>query len=225
MALALLLPAGAARALDEVVVELPLLDSTMTVRLAELETPEALLRGDTQLAELDRATDGRVGRALVALLNHRLPLSVTKAASASVGSPLLEQALLIVSSFGTVEGRSADVSGETLEKTLQRAVAAAPDGQPTLLQVMKAIPGQRARLNLSQAGVILNRLLPTDCSPRCQRRRCPRPRKPSARPHTTARRQAPRWSAAPLRSRCRTARVRSSCCCCSPSPGPMVAWC
>ena len=159
MALALLLPAGAARALDEVVVELPLLDSTMTVRLAELETPEALLRGDTQLAELDRATDGRVGRALVALLNHRLPLSVTKAASASVGSPLLEQALLIVSSFGTVEGRSADVSGETLEKTLQRAVAAAPDGQPTLLQVMKAIPGQRARLNLSQAGVILNRLL------------------------------------------------------------------
>ena len=158
-ALALLLPAGAARALEEVVVELPLLDSSMKVRLAELESPEALLRGNTQLAELDRATDGRVGRALVALLNHRLPMSVTKAASASVGSPLLEQALLIVSSFGTVEGRSADVSGETLEKTLQRAVAAAPNGQPTLLQVMKAIPGKRAYLNLSQAGVILNRLL------------------------------------------------------------------
>ena len=158
-ALALLLPAGAARALEEVVVELPLMESSMRVRLAEFNSPEALLRGDSQLAELDRATDGRVGRALVALFNHRLPLSITKAASASVGSPLLEQALLIVSSFGTIEGHSDDITGQTLEQTLRRAVAAAPDGQPTLLQVMKAIPGKRARLNLSQAGVILNRVL------------------------------------------------------------------
>ena len=159
VALVLLLPAGAARALEEVVVELPLMESSMRVRLAELNSPEALLRGDTQLAELDRATDGRVGRALVALFNHRLPLSITRAASASVGSPLLEQALLIVSSFGTIEGQSDDITGQTLEQTLRRAVAAAPDGQPTLLQVMKAIPGKRARLNLSQAGVILNRVL------------------------------------------------------------------
>ncbi|MEY3963524.1 MAG: hypothetical protein RLZZ106_779 [Cyanobacteriota bacterium] len=158
-ALALLLPAGAARALEEVVVELPLMESSMRVRLAEFNSPEALLRGDSQLAELDRATDGRVGRALVALFNHRLPLSITKAASASVGSLLLEQALLIVSSFGTIEGHSDDITGQTLEQTLRRAVAAAPDGQPTLLQVMKAIPGKRARLNLSQAGVILNRVL------------------------------------------------------------------
>ena len=158
-ALALALPLGPARALEEVVVELPLLDSTMTVRLSELRSPEALLEGNTQLAELDRASEGRVGKALVALLNHRLPLAVTKAASASVGSPLLEQGLLFVSSFGTVEGRTPDLSGETLEQTLRRAMAAAPDGQPTLLQVMKAIPGQRARLNLSQAGVVLQRLL------------------------------------------------------------------
>lgn len=158
-ALALTLPMAPAHALEEVVVELPLLDSTMTVRLSELRSPEALLQGNTQLAELDRATDGRVGKALVALLNHRLPLAVTKAASASVGSPLLEQGLLFVSSFGTVEGRTADLSGETLEQTLRRAVASAPDGQPTLLQVMKAIPGQRARLNLSQAGFVLQRVL------------------------------------------------------------------
>ncbi|NDG22679.1 MAG: hypothetical protein EB126_02750, partial [Synechococcaceae bacterium WBB_10_009] len=126
-ALALLLPAGAARALEEVVVELPLMESSMRVRLAEFNSPEALLRGDSQLAELDRATDGRVGRALVALFNHRLPLSITKAASASVGSPLLEQALLIVSSFGTIEGHSDDITGQTLEQTLRRAVAADPD--------------------------------------------------------------------------------------------------
>jgi predicted dienelactone hydrolase len=108
---------------------------------------------------MDRASEGRVGKALVALMNHRLPLTVTKAATASVGSPLLEQGLLFISSFGTVEGRPADLSGETLEQTLRRAVLASPDGQPTLLQVMKAIPGKRARLNLSQAGLVLERLL------------------------------------------------------------------
>ena len=42
-----------------------------------------------------------------------------KAATTSVGSPLLEQGLLLVSSFGTVEGRPADLSGETLEQTLR----------------------------------------------------------------------------------------------------------
>jgi predicted dienelactone hydrolase len=158
-ALALALPMGPAHALEEVVVELPLIDSTMTVRLNELQSPEALLQGNTQLAELDRATDGRVGKALVALFNHRLPLAFSKAATTSVGSPLLEQGLLLVSSFGTVEGRPADLSGETLEQTLRRAMASAPDGQPTLLQVMRAIPGKRARLNLSQAGVVLQRML------------------------------------------------------------------
>lgn len=159
LVLALALPMAPARALEEVVVELPLLDTSMRVRLAELSSPEALLEGNTALAELDRASRGRVGEALVALLNQRLPLSISRAAGASVGSPLLEQALLLLSSFGSVEGLTPDVTGQTLERTLQRAMEAAPDGHPTLLQVMKAIPGQRARLNLSQAAVLLQRLL------------------------------------------------------------------
>ena len=157
--LSLALPMGSAHALEEVVVELPMLDSSLRIQLAELQTPESLLRGNTQLAELDRASEGRVGKVLVPLLNQRVPMVLTEAASAAVGSPLLEQALLFVSSFGTVEGLSADLTGETLEQTLRRAVAEAPDGQPTLLQVMKAIPGQRARLNLSQAWGVMQRLL------------------------------------------------------------------
>ena len=161
--LVLLLPLalcpGPAQALEEVVVELPLLDTTLRVRLDELNSPEALLNGDTALAELDRASRGRVGEAVVGLLNQRVPLSLSKVANASVGSPLLEQALLLVSSLGTIEGRPADTSGQTLEATLRRAMAEAPDGRPTLLQVMKAIPGKRARLNLSRVGFALQRLL------------------------------------------------------------------
>ena len=154
-----LAPLAPAQALEEVVVELPLLQSSMRVRLSELQSAESLLSGNTDLAELDRATDGKVGQALVKLLNHRLPLTITQMAQSSAGSPLLEQALLVVSSFGSVEGRPADTSGATLELALRRAVAEAPDGQPTLLQLMRAIPGERVRLNLSQAGVVLQRML------------------------------------------------------------------
>jgi len=159
LALALALPLAPARALEEVLVELPLLNTSLRVRLDELSSPEALLRGNSSLAELDRASRGQVGEALVALFHQRLPLSISRAAEASVGSPLLEQVLLLLSSFGSVEGVTPDVSGHTLERTLRRAMAEAPNGQPTLLEVMKAIPGQRARLNLSQAAVLLQRML------------------------------------------------------------------
>ena len=157
--LSALVPLSPARALEEVEVELPLIQSTMRVRLSELNNPESLRGGHTELAELDRATDGKVGQALLKLLNHRLPLSISQMAQTAVGSPLLEQALLLVSSLGTVEGRPADLTGETLELALRKAVAAAPDGQPTLLQLMQAIPGHRVRLNLSLAGQGLKRML------------------------------------------------------------------
>jgi predicted dienelactone hydrolase len=150
---------GPALALDEVVVELPLLDNTLTVKLSELKSPEALLNGTSDLAELDRASNGELGGKLLKLLNHPVPVSFRQLAESSVGSPLLEQTLLLVSSFGTVEGRSPDLSGQTLKLALEKASAQSADGQPTLLQLMEAIPGERVRLNLSQAQVVLARML------------------------------------------------------------------
>jgi len=148
-----------ARAIDEVVVELPLLNNTISLKLSELSTPEALISGSSDLAELDRASDGAVGRKLVKLLQSPLPLNLRQLADASVGSPLLEQALLLLSSFGSVEGHSPDLSGETLKAALDKASAASPNGDPTLLQLMQAIPGKRVQLNLSQAQVVLARML------------------------------------------------------------------
>jgi predicted dienelactone hydrolase len=156
---ALVITSAPVQALEEVVVELPLMENTLTVKLSELKNPAALMQGSSDLAELDRASDGELGRKLLKLLNHPVPVSFRQLAESSVGSPLLEQALLLVSSFGTVEGRSPDLSGETLKQALDKATAESADGQPTLLQLMEAIPGERVRLNLSQAQVVLARML------------------------------------------------------------------
>ena len=156
---ALLSQTTAAIAIEEVIVELPLLQNTLKVNLSELSSPEALLRGTSDLAELDRASDGELGRKLLNLLNQPVPVSFRQLTESAVGTPLLEQTLLLVSSFGTVEGQSADLSGERLKEALDKAAAASPDGQPTLLQLMQAIPGERVRLNLSQAQIVLARML------------------------------------------------------------------
>ena len=148
-----------ALAIEEVIVELPLLESTLTVNLRELTDPATLKAGDSDLAELDRASDGRLGRSLLRLFNHPLPISFRQLSESSVGSPLLEQTLLMVSSFGTVEGRPTDLSGATLRQALEKASAASKDGHPTLLQLMQAIPGERVRLNLSRAQLVLERML------------------------------------------------------------------
>ena len=42
-----------ARAIEEVLIELPLLDSSFSVRVSELKSPQALMAGRSDLAELD----------------------------------------------------------------------------------------------------------------------------------------------------------------------------
>jgi hypothetical protein len=142
-------------ALEEVLIEIPLLETTVRVSLNELGGAEKLQQGSSDLAELDRATDGAVGRQVRSLLLQPVPLSLRQVADGSVGSPLLEQAMLVISSLGTVEGRSTDLSGRTLRDALLRASA---QGEPTLLSLMQAIPGQRVTLNLGRARAIVSRM-------------------------------------------------------------------
>ena len=153
--IATLMASTPARALEEVVIEIPMLETHFTVRLDELQSPEALRQGNSDLAELDRATGGAAGRQLRELLLQPVPLSVKQVADGSVGSPLLEQAMLVIASLGTVEGRTTDLSGRTLNEALLRASA---NGEPTLLSLMQAIPGQRVTLNLGRARQIVTRM-------------------------------------------------------------------
>jgi predicted dienelactone hydrolase len=148
-------PMAPARALEEVVVRIPLLDTSFTLRVSELQSPEALRNGSSDLAQLDRASAGAVGRQLASLLRQPVPLSLSQLADGSVGSPLLEQALLVLSSFGQVEGRPADLTGETLQRALRQASGG---GEPTLLSLIEAIPGQRVTLDLGRAWAISTRM-------------------------------------------------------------------
>ena len=154
--LAPVFPAAPALALEEVVIELPLLKTQLTVKLRELKSADALRQGSSDLAELDRASNGAVGRQVIELLRQPVPLSVKQVADGSVGSPLVEQAMLVLSSIGFVEGRSADLSGRTLTEALRQA---ASDGEPTLLSLLKAVPGQRLTLDLGRTRQLFNRML------------------------------------------------------------------
>ena len=145
----------AARALEEIVIKIPLLNTDFTVRVSELSNPRSLRTGTSDLAELDRASGGDVGRELLALLNQPVPLSLTQVANGSVGSPLLEQAMFVLSSLGTLEGRSPDLTGKTLRDAL---IKASKNGEPTLLSLIEAIPGQRVILNLGRARQIVSRM-------------------------------------------------------------------
>lgn len=156
-AIAAALTSSPARAVDEVLIQLPLLKTSFSVRLSELSSPQALLQGNSDLAELDRASDGALGRRLLAVFNKPLPLDVSRLAVDAVGSPMLEQALLTLSSFGSVDGQAPDLTGAQLRAALQRS-AGGMGGAPSLRTLIQALPGQRVSLNLQQAEQVLTRL-------------------------------------------------------------------
>jgi len=92
---ALLLGAGSllagapGQALEQIQLSLPLLEMPFTIQLSELRDQRSLLSGDSDLAELDRAMDGAIGRKLVQAFQSPLPLPVKAIAEQSVGSPLV----------------------------------------------------------------------------------------------------------------------------------------
>ncbi|WP_457767435.1 alpha/beta hydrolase family protein [Cyanobium sp. ULC082] len=145
-----------AHALEQIVVPLPLLQTSFTVKLADLRNPSTLLSGNSDLAQLDQATNGDLGRKLVGLVNTPLPLEVTRFTDTSVGSPLLNQALMIVSAIFQVKGVPQPIDSQELAAVFNRAAA---KGSPTLLDVLEAIPGQSATLDLEQAVLAADRLI------------------------------------------------------------------
>jgi predicted dienelactone hydrolase len=159
MALGAALPIAAqapARALEEVVLRIPMVETDLTVKVRELTSLEALRAGNSDLAELDRATNGTLGRQLWEVLHQPVPLSLTRVVDGSVGSPLLDQAMLVLSSIGKVEGRPPDLTGKTLREALDQASAT---GDLTLLNLIRALPGRRLTLDLIRAKTIAARMV------------------------------------------------------------------
>ena len=149
-----------AAALETVKLRLPILQTTFTLRLSELASPAALMAGRSDLAELDRASDGALGRSLVGLFQTPLPLQNTAVLDQSVAQPLVQQVLLMVSSFGTIDGLGTEPltpsqSGKVLAETLHKLFA---KGQPSLLALLQALPGKSVTLDAEQALKVAKRL-------------------------------------------------------------------
>ena len=145
---ALALAASPARALETVKLQLPLLQTDFTVKVAELASPQRLFNGNSDLAQLDQATGGRIGRQLSQLMTAPLPLPVRSLVNNAVGTPLFDQVMLLTSSLVQVQDLPPDRDGTRLAAALDQL----PAGKPiTLLALLQALPGQTASIDLERA--------------------------------------------------------------------------
>jgi predicted dienelactone hydrolase len=144
-----------AAALERVELHLPLLDLYFDVKVSELGSPAALANGSSDLAEIDRATDGALGRRITELFAAPLPVTTKALVRNAVGTPMFEQALLMASTIGSIDGVAPDLDGSDLAAALQKASASGP---LTLQSLLQALPGQSATINLEKALLGLRRL-------------------------------------------------------------------
>jgi len=146
-----------ARALETLKVKLRLVNTDFTIQLDELSDAASLWRGESDMAELDRATGGALGRRVLEMFHTPLPLtpSVQGVVNNTVGSPLLSEALLVASAVIGVEDMPPDLEGNDLAVALETILAS---GKPvTVLSLLQAIPGQTASIDLGEALYVLTR--------------------------------------------------------------------
>lgn len=153
--LAPLLTPPAARALETVQLQLPLLQTSFTVQVKDLGDPRKLLRGNSDLSDLDRASDGAIGRTMAELFNRPLPVASKNALTNAVGTPLLQQVLLMASTIGHIDGVAPDPDGQLLAAALKKAYTR---DQLTLLGLLQALPGKTASIDMEKALLALKRL-------------------------------------------------------------------
>ena len=152
-AAALLAPVPA-RAIETINLRLPLLETDFSIRVAELRSPEALIAGDSDLAELDRATRGEIGRRLKAVLSSNLPLEAKAVIRQAQGSPLLDQVLLLVGALGDIDGLPDPIDPAQFEQAMARSAA---KGGISLLDVIEQLPGQSVTVELGRLGFSIQR--------------------------------------------------------------------
>ncbi len=151
----LALAATPARALETVKLQLPLLQTDFTVRVSELASPDRLFSGNSDLAQLDQATGGRIGRHLSQLMSAPLPLPVRKLVNNAVGTPLFDQVMLLSTALVEVQDLPPDRDGTRLAAALDSI----PAGEPiTLLALLQALPGETASIDLERALYAVQRL-------------------------------------------------------------------
>lgn len=142
------------RAIEKIILRLPLLETEFSINVAELRSSEALITGNSDLAELDRATRGEIGRRLKAVVNSNLPLEIKAVFRGGQGSPLLDQVLLLVGSLGDIDGLPDPIDPVQFEQAMKRSAA---KGGISLLDVIEQLPGQSVSVELGRLGSSVQR--------------------------------------------------------------------
>jgi hypothetical protein len=124
-----LLNAAPATAVEMVLIRLPLLPDSFTLKLSELSDPASLLRGKSDVAELNRASGGSFGRQLVDLFQQPLPIQTSQVLDKAAGTALKEQILLALSSVVGVDDLPADSTGGMAWVDALQQAAATPQAR------------------------------------------------------------------------------------------------
>jgi predicted dienelactone hydrolase len=147
----LLLNPGAARAIDVLQIRLPFLQEDFSVRIAELADPDGLWAGSSDLAELNRATNGAYALRLQELLHQPLPMQD------HLDAPMARQVELILKRLIDVDGKEAKVLDfEPVQAGLRKLMA--EGRQATLLSLLQAIPGHKVSIRLDRAAPIVRQI-------------------------------------------------------------------
>ena len=148
LGLSLLAAATPAAAVETLYLQGPLGLQRLSVNLQELSSPEALWSGSSDLAELNRATDGRLGRSLQTLLTTPLPLPV----QLGLDNPMARQVEMLVQSLVEPSERQWQLPVVQAGASLPWLRQAAASGEPiTLLTLLRVLPGDELTIRLDRA--------------------------------------------------------------------------
>jgi len=140
-----------ARAIEVLQLRLPLLDNTLSARVSELASPEALWAGNSDLAELNRATDGNFAGAIEDLVNYPLPQQDFQS------SPMVQQVEVLLKQLIEVDpGAKGIIDPEPVRTAMIRVKASGR--RATLLALLQEIPGRKVTIRLDRAVPLLRRI-------------------------------------------------------------------
>ena len=149
---ALTLGAPGASAIEVLKLRFPVIDETLTARVSELASPDALWAGTSDLAELNRATRGSYARALEQLLS--MPLPKPKLSD----SEMAQQVEVLLRRLIDVDPGDRKLDAAPILAGLKLARAQAQGRPITLLDLLQAIPGESVTIRLDRAIPILQRI-------------------------------------------------------------------
>ena len=147
--------AGTASAVEQLIIDFPVLETNLSLSLKGARTAGELIAANSDLQEFDRAGDGSLSRLLDQFLTAPFPEQTSGVLEQSVGNPLFEQALLSASQLVKIDGLPPDTSGRNLADALE---AAYRDGEPNLLGLFRRLPGESLSIDLQALAYNAKRL-------------------------------------------------------------------